>query len=223
MINIETAREIKKYALKYNVSFDILLKSLDLNSFDENMIKDIADKLNIEKVQLFTFEMWKYDSPNDEFRGWVLPNGKMINRFFDRSGEPKTVQDHGKLFQIFLLGLEEYDKTYYDKMINEINIYSEENYNALDPYESFAVERLGWLQVGIFGRKMIICRGERFQDKYLDKFINEKKVHVMYHNKGPCIGHIFNDLYDNMEVIMELGLKKKYNTLYNEQKVNSYL
>ena len=102
MINIETAREIKKYALKYNVSFDILLKSLDLNSFDENMIKDIADKLNIEKVQLFTFEMWKYDSPNDEFRGWVLPNGKMVNRFFDRSGEPKTVQDHGKLFQIFL-------------------------------------------------------------------------------------------------------------------------
>ena len=70
---------------------------------------------------------------------------------------------------------------------------------------------------------MIICRGERFQDKYLDKFINEKKFHVMYHNKGPCIGHIFNDLYDNMEVIMELGLKKKYNTLYNEQKVNSYL
>ncbi len=160
-----------------------------------------------EKIFKIMNDISKYSTADESFRGWVLPDGQMISYFIDESLAPKILQDHGQLFRIFLLGLEVYDKKIYEKVKNELKEYSHNNADANEPYESFAVERLGWLQVGIFGKKWIVCRCENFQDRFLDKFINEKNFKLICRNKGNVL---YLPIYQNFKEILLIGLRRKY-------------
>lgn len=180
---------------------------------DNNDIMFIASKMNDEKVLKIMSDIFKYHSADEKFRGWVLPDGQMVSYYIDKDLAPKIVQDHGQLFRIFLLGLEVYDSNIYKKIQNELKQYSHLNQDANEPYESFAVERLGWLQVGIFGKNWIVCRGERFQDKFLDEFINKKNFKWICRNKGNVL---YLPIYKDFKQIMLMGLKRKYKPNHEE-------
>ena len=203
----EIEKLLEIYAQKHQISLDMLRREFIYKRFDMKKVEMLAKKLNDEKILKIMNDISKYSEADEKFRGWVLPDGQMISYFYDESSAPKIVQDHGQLFRIFLSGLEVYDTNLYKKIKEELKQYSHNNFDANEPYESFAVERLGWLQVGIFGKKWIICRGEKFQDKYLHEFINKKNFHMICHNKGSVLNL---SVYPNFKHIFMIGLKRRY-------------
>jgi len=175
---------------------------------EEEKLQALAEQLNNERIDRFIADITKHSSANVDFRGWILPDGQMISQFYDDA--EKTRQDHGRLVAFFMEGLKEYDSDLSAKMQDEFNKYRKEYNNVHDPFESFAVERLGWMQVGVFGRRNIICRGERFQDNFLAPFIVDKGFNLTYQNNGRCLDHLFMRLYPNFKEIIKMGLEKTH-------------
>lgn len=152
---------------------------------------------------------------NQYFRGWVLPNGLLISQYNETteaymSNSPRR-QDHSSLIKTFMAGLEEFDKSSYDRMQElyrgYLNLYGS---SVGDFDESFAVETLGWMQVSVCGSKVIAYRGERWQDRILRPFFMDYGFKYMISDKGRSYEMEFAHLYDHMDEIMELGLRKRY-------------
>lgn len=152
---------------------------------------------------------------NQNFRGWVLPNGLLISQYNETTdaymgGSPRR-QDHSSLIKTFMAGLEEYDKEAYDRMqklyVDYLNLYRVRNG---DFDETFAVECLGWMQVSVCGTKVIAYRAERWQDRILRPFFMDYGFKYIVQDKGRSYEMEFAHLYDHMDEIMELGLRKRY-------------
>lgn len=152
---------------------------------------------------------------NGNFRGWVLPNGLLISQYNETtdaymSGSPRR-QDHSSLVKTFIAGLEEYDKEAYDRIqklySDYLNLYG---VRSGDYDESFAVEKLGWMQVSVCGTKVIAYRAERWQDRILRPFFMDYGFKYVVQDSGRSYEMEFAYLYDHMDEIMELGLKKRY-------------
>ena len=152
---------------------------------------------------------------NQNFRGWVLPNGLLISQYNETQDAhmDKTPrrQDHSSLTKTFMAGLEEFDKDAYDR----IQILYDEylklyGVHSGDYDESFAVERLGWMQVSVCGTKVIAYRAERWQDRILRPFFMDYGFKYVVQDSGRSYEMEFAYLYDHMDEIMELGLKKRY-------------
>lgn len=152
---------------------------------------------------------------NQNFRGWVLPNGLLISQYNETTdaymgGSPRR-QDHSSLIKTFMAGLEEYDKEAYDRMqklyVDYLNLYRLRNG---DFDETFAVECLGWMQVSVCGTKVIAYRAERWQDRILRPFFMDYGFKYIVQDKGRSYEMEFAHLYDHMDEIMGLGLRKRY-------------
>jgi hypothetical protein len=76
--------------------------------------------------------------------------------------------------------------------------------------ESFAVEKLGWMQVSVCGSRIIAYRAERWQDRILRPFFIDYGFTYIVQDKGRSYEMEFAHLYDHMDEIMELGLRKRY-------------
>ena len=74
--------------------------------------------------------------------------------------------------------------------------------------ESFAVETLGWMQIAHFGRKNIVYRGERWQDRLLRPFLVDYGFRYEIANSGKSYELEFASLYDHIDEIIRLGLEK---------------
>lgn len=152
---------------------------------------------------------------NQNFRGWVLPNGLLISQYNETTdaymnSTPRR-QDHSSLVKTFMAGLVEYDKDAYDRIQMLYNEYLRTNgVRAGDYDESFAVERLGWMQVSVCGTKVIAYRAERWQDRILRPFFIDYGFTYIVQDRGRSFEMEFAYLYDHMDEIMELGLKKRY-------------
>ncbi len=146
-------------------------------------------------------------SASSNFRGWVLPNGILLSQYTDKEKR----QDHSSLVKIFMAGVEEYDTDLYNRLKDIYQQYlAMYGMKSGDLDESFAVEALGWMQVSVFGRRNILYRGERWQDRILTPFFVEHNFSYELSNRGRCYTVEFETLYDNIDEIMKLGLKKKY-------------
>ena len=152
---------------------------------------------------------------NGNFRGWVLPNGLLISQYNETtdaymSGSPRR-QDHSSLVKTFMAGLEEFDIDSY-KCIKELysNYLSLYGVKNADYDESFAVEKLGWMQVSVCGSRIIAYRAERWQDRILRPFFIDYGFTYIVQDKGRSYEMEFAHLYDHMDEIMELGLRKRY-------------
>ena len=152
---------------------------------------------------------------NGNFRGWVLPNGLLISQYNETtdayiSSSPRR-QDHSSLVKTFMAGLEEYDRDAYDRIQSLYNDYlSFYGVRGGDYDESFAVERLGWMQVSVCGSRVIAYRAERWQDRILRPFFMDFGFTYLVQDKGRSYEMEFAYLYDHMDEIMELGLRKRY-------------
>ncbi len=160
---------------------------------------------NVDKVveEMFNKGLDKY------FRGWILPNGQWISQYRNEKG---TRQDHSKIIKLFIKGTKEQDIRSYLGLMKLYENYVSNNYGCRDIYESFAVEYLGWIQVSENGRKRIICRGERWQDKYIGTFINNYNFSLEIADRGECYNYLFPKIYDNSKEIIVKELKKVYNS-----------
>lgn len=152
---------------------------------------------------------------NQNFRGWVLPNGLLISQYNETteaymSSSPRR-QDHSSLIKTFMAGLEDFDKDAYDRIQSlysgYLNLYG---LRSGDIDETFAVERLGWMQVSVCGTKVIAYRAERWQDRILRPFFMDYGFKYIVQDKGRSYEMEFAHLYDHMDEIMELGLRKRY-------------
>ena len=151
---------------------------------------------------------------NSNFRGWVLPNGLLMSQYNETdeaySSERPRRQDHSSLVSTFMSGLEEYDKDSFETMKALYEEYQKFNGVSADISESFAVERLGWMQVSVCGLKTILYRAERWQDRILKPFFEEYGFRYNISDSGRSYEMEFAHLYDHMDEIMQLGLRKKY-------------
>ena len=149
---------------------------------------------------------------NPSFRGWVLPNGQLVSQFNDSiANNGNGRQDHSKLVKIFMSGLEEYDKDAHEKVTTLYREYvSAHGLAKADFDESFAVEVLGWVQISVVGRKMLACRGERWQDRIIRPFVIDYGFGIEISDFGRSYELEFAPLYDHINEIIELGLEKKY-------------
>lgn len=151
---------------------------------------------------------------NSNFRGWVLPNGLLMSQYNETdeaySSERPRRQDHSSLVSTFMSGLEEYDKDSFETMKALYEEYQKFNAVSGDISESFAVERLGWMQVSVCGLKTILYRAERWQDRILKPFFEEYGFRYNISDSGRSYEMEFAHLYDHMDEIMQLGLRKKY-------------
>ena len=152
---------------------------------------------------------------NQNFRGWVLPNGLLISQYNETteaymSSSPRR-QDHSSLIKTFMAGLEDFDKDAYERVQSlysgYLNLYG---LRSGDIDETFAVERLGWMQVSVCGTKVIAYRAERWQDRILRPFFMDYGFKYIVQDKGRSYEMEFAHLYDHMDEIMELGLRKRY-------------
>ncbi|MDD6271923.1 MAG: hypothetical protein PUA90_00175 [bacterium] len=151
---------------------------------------------------------------NDDFRGWVLPNGLLMSQYNETketyTGDYPSRQDHSSLVSTFISGVEEYDKEAYET-INALYEAYKQNYGIdANMLESFAVERLGWVQVSVCGTKTIAYRAERWQDRILRPFFVDYGFRYDINDNGRSYEMEFAHLYDHMDEIMQLGLQKKY-------------
>lgn len=152
---------------------------------------------------------------NGNFRGWVLPNGLLISQYSETtdayiSSSPRR-QDHSSLVKTFMAGLEEYDRGAYDRMQTLYSNYLSLNGVSGGDYdESFAVETLGWMQVSVCGSRVIAYRAERWQDRILRPFFMDYGFKYIVQDRGRSYEMEFAHLYDNMDEILELGLRKRY-------------
>lgn len=147
---------------------------------------------------------------NDSFRGWVLPNGLLMSQYNESSELPMSGrQDHGSLVRIFMQGLSEYDKDAYDKIVELYDSYNASSGVTGDKFESFAVERLGWMQVSVCGQKIIAYRAERWQDRILRPFLVDYGFTYVVADSGRSYEREFAHLYDHMDEIIRLGLNKR--------------
>lgn len=151
---------------------------------------------------------------NDDFRGWVLPNGLLMSQYNETketyTGDYPSRQDHSSLVSTFISGVEEYDKEAYET-INALYETYKQNYGIdTNMLESFAVERLGWMQVSVCGTKTIAYRAERWQDRILRPFFVDYGFRYDINDNGRSYEMEFAHLYDHMDEIMQLGLQKKY-------------
>ena len=203
-------------------SIDKLSKNNDLKIKSNDSIDDLR-KLEEEKrretdriITKFLADITQRGS-NNNFRGWVLPNGLLLSQFNETSeisDDPKR-QDHSSLVKIFIEGLKEYDFDMYQKIISLYDEYMRELGVSGDYSESFAVERLGWMQVSVFGQKIIAYRGDRWQDRILSPFFNEYGFKYTIYNSGKDYDYRFDKLYDHINEIIKLGLKGKYSRKLN--------
>ena len=184
----------------------IRLERERLEKEKEERIKKIIDKFmsDIKNKQV-----------NSSFRGWVLPNGLLMSQYNETtdaymSGSPRR-QDHSSLVKTFMAGLEEYDKDAYDRMQTLYSNYLSLNGVSGGDYdESFAVETLGWMQVSVCGSRVIAYRAERWQDRILRPFFMDYGFKYIVQDRGRSYEMEFAHLYDNMDEILELGLRKRY-------------
>ena len=152
---------------------------------------------------------------NGNFRGWVLPNGLLISQYNETtdaymSGSPRR-QDHSSLVKTFMAGLEEFDIDMYNRIQKIYGDYlSLYGVRSGDYDESFAVEKLGWMQVSVCGSRIIAYRAERWQDRILRPFFMDYGFTYIVQDKGRSYEMEFAHLYDHMDEIMELGLRKRY-------------
>ena len=147
----------------------------------------------------------KMQNPN--FRGWLLPNGQLLSEYVSESGNR---QDHSRLVELFMNGLEKYDKDAYDKMRALYYKYCKSyGVTRADLDESFAVEVLGWIQIAHFGRKKLVYRGERWQDKLVRPFLVDYGFTYEIANFGRSYEDEFMSLFDNINEIIECGLEAR--------------
>lgn len=170
----------------------IALKSIPKMDSDEENLDNLVEIM-------FSKTADKY------FRGWILPNGKTISQYQKDDGKR---QDHSKIMELFIEGLKDTYPLEYLKMLISYNNYVSKNHNCRDIFESFAVESLGWIQISENGKKRVICRGERWQDKFIDSFINKYNFELIISKNGLCINHLFSSLYGDSEKIIKKGLQK---------------
>lgn len=188
---------------------------------EERLERERREKERLEKEAFAKKVIDKFMSDitnkkaNQNFRGWVLPNGLLISQYNETQDAhmDKTPrrQDHSSLTKTFMAGLEEFDKDAYDR----IQILYDEylklyGVHSGDYDESFAVERLGWMQVSVCGTKVIAYRAERWQDRILRPFFMDYGFKYVVQDSGRSYEMEFAYLYDHMDEIMELGLKKRY-------------
>ena len=126
------------------------------------------------------------------------------------SGSPRR-QDHSSLVKTFMAGLEEFDIDMYNRIQKIYGDYlSLYGVRSGDYDESFAVEKLGWMQVSVCGSRIIAYRAERWQDRILRPFFMDYGFTYIVQDKGRSYEMEFAHLYDHMDEIMELGLRKRY-------------
>ncbi len=157
------------------------------------------------KIEGFLSDMFNV-APDRSFRGWILPNGKLMSQF--NISEMGGRQDHGNLIKLFINSLKEYDASLYEKLINTYNEYLQNNYGSrgyYDIHESFAVEVLGWMQVSYQAQRKIIAQGTNWQNKFLRPFFTDYGFALEIR---PNKGYINLDIaYDNIMEIIKLGLE----------------
>lgn len=145
------------------------------------------------------------------FRGWMLPNGQLMSQYTERTEVAKvgSRQDHSRLFSLFLQGLKKYDSEAYSKILALYQEYQKENTYG-DIGDSFAVERLGWMQIAVNGGKKVMYRAERWQDRLLRPFLVDLGFNYEVAASGQCHYAEFSDLYDHIEEIIKLAVEEKY-------------
>lgn len=110
-----------------------------------------------------------------------------------------------------MLDLSEYDNSAYVKMLEMYSKYQQTYGVRGDLFESFAVEVLGWMQVNVYGRKTIMYKGERLQDRLLSPFFTDYGFRYQISSTpGRYNVNEFDTLYNNINEIIELGLTKRY-------------
>lgn len=197
---------LRKKGGKMNYTGKTNLRSLKASR--DTLKRLILPKINDEEenIDKVVYEMFN-KSLDKYFRGWILPNGQAISQYRNEKGNR---QDHSKIIKLFIKGMKEQNMHSYLGLMNLYQKYVSNNFNCNDIYESFAVEYLGWIQVSENGQKRIICRGEKWQDKYIGPFINGYNFNLEIVDRGNCYDYLFPNLYDNSKEVIAKELKKAF-------------